>query len=153
MHAQSRPILCNPTDCSSPGSSVHGIIQACSSPGSSVHGIIQARILVWVAIFSSRGSSQFRNQMLISGISSTDRQVDSLPLCHLGSPWYLESCWINQFRDWIEDYRWEELSRLDIYRATRGRLCEVETRILMQGKPILILNWSRDSQPDVKGSW
>ena len=37
--------------------------------------------------------------------------------------------------------------------ATRGRLCEAETRILTQGKPILILNWSRDSQPDVKGSW
>ena len=29
----------------------------CSSPGSSVHGIIQASILEWVAIFSSRGSS------------------------------------------------------------------------------------------------
>ena len=29
----------------------------CSLPGSSVHGIFQARILKWVAIFSSRGSS------------------------------------------------------------------------------------------------
>ena len=29
-----------------------------SSPGSSVHGILQARILVWVAIPFSRGSSQ-----------------------------------------------------------------------------------------------
>ena len=29
----------------------------CSLPGSSVHGISQARILEWVAIFSSRGSS------------------------------------------------------------------------------------------------
>ena len=33
----------------------------CSQPGSSVHGILQARILEWVAIFSSRGSSQCRN--------------------------------------------------------------------------------------------
>ena len=29
----------------------------CSPPGSSVHGILQARILEWVAIPSSRGSS------------------------------------------------------------------------------------------------
>ena len=37
-HAKS---LCNPVDC--------------SLPGSSVHGILQARILKWVAISSSRG--------------------------------------------------------------------------------------------------
>ena len=33
----------------------------CSWPGSSVHGISQARILKWVAISSSRGSSQPRD--------------------------------------------------------------------------------------------
>ena len=32
----------------------------CSLPGSSVHGILQARILEWVAISFSRGSSQPR---------------------------------------------------------------------------------------------
>ena len=36
--------LCNPTDC--------------SLPGSSVHGILPARILEWVAISYSKGSSQ-----------------------------------------------------------------------------------------------
>ena len=41
--AQSYPTLCNPVDC--------------SLPGSSVHGILQARILEWVAISFSRGSS------------------------------------------------------------------------------------------------
>ena len=34
----------------------------CSLPGSSVHGILQARILEWVAISFSRGSSQPRDQ-------------------------------------------------------------------------------------------
>ena len=34
----------------------------CSSPGSSVHGILQVRILEWVAISSSRGSSWPRDQ-------------------------------------------------------------------------------------------
>ena len=33
----------------------------CSPPGSSVHGILQARILEWVAMPSSRGSSQSRD--------------------------------------------------------------------------------------------
>ena len=37
-----------------------------SPPGSSVQGIFQARILKWVAISSSRGSSQSRDQNRIS---------------------------------------------------------------------------------------
>ena len=36
-----------------------------SSPGSSVHGILQARILEWVAVSSSRGSSQARDPCLL----------------------------------------------------------------------------------------
>ena len=39
---------------------------AVSPPGSSVHGILQVRILQWVAMLSSRGSSQIRNRTLIS---------------------------------------------------------------------------------------
>ena len=35
----------------------------CTPPGSSVHGILQARILEWVAIPFSRGSSRFMDQM------------------------------------------------------------------------------------------
>ena len=38
----------------------------CSSPGSSVHGILQATILEWVAMPSSRGSSQPNNWTCIS---------------------------------------------------------------------------------------
>ena len=34
----------------------------CSLPGSSVHGILQARILEWIAIFFSRASSWLRDQ-------------------------------------------------------------------------------------------
>ena len=50
--AQSCPTLCNPVDC--------------SPPGSSVGGILQARILEWVAMPSSRGSSQPRDQTQVS---------------------------------------------------------------------------------------
>ena len=59
--------LCNPMDC--------------GPPGSSVHGILQARILEWVAMPSSRGSSQPR-------IKPRDPtlQVDSLPSELSGKP-------------------------------------------------------------------
>ena len=36
----------------------------CSPPGSSVHGILKARVLEWVAISSSRGSSRPRDWTL-----------------------------------------------------------------------------------------
>ena len=42
-----------------------------SPPGSSVHGIFQSRILEWVAISSSRGSSQPRDQTLVSCLFCT----------------------------------------------------------------------------------
>ena len=48
----SRVRLCDPTDC--------------SPPGSSVHRILQARILEWVVIPFSRASSQLRNQTRVS---------------------------------------------------------------------------------------
>ena len=50
-----------------------------SLPDSSVHGISQARILEWVAVSFSRGSSWH-------GLNPCLLQVDSLPLCYLGSP-------------------------------------------------------------------
>ena len=40
----------------------------CSLPSSSVHGILQARILHWVAISFSRGSSRPRDRTLVSCI-------------------------------------------------------------------------------------
>ena len=46
-------------------------ILCCSSPGSSVHGILQARILEWVAIPFSRWSSWPRDRTLVSCV--TDR--------------------------------------------------------------------------------
>ena len=131
--AQSCSTLWDPMDCSRPGSSLHGILQArvlesvaisfsrgssqprdwtrvshtvadalpteppgksmrghnslkvkvlvaqwcltfcdpmdCSPPGSSVHGSLQARILEWVAISFSRGSSQPRDQTKVSCIA------------------------------------------------------------------------------------
>ena len=52
---QSCPTLCDPIDC--------------SPPGSPVPGILQARILQWVAMPSSRGSSKRRDQTQVSRIA------------------------------------------------------------------------------------
>ena len=49
---QSCPTLCDPMNC--------------SPPASSVHGILQARILEWVALSFSRGSSQPRDWTHVS---------------------------------------------------------------------------------------
>ena len=46
-----------------------------SPPGSSVHGIFQARILEWVALPSSRGSSWLRDQAHISYGSCIGRHI------------------------------------------------------------------------------
>ena len=58
---------------------------ACSPPGSSDHGIHQARILEWVAMPSSRGSSRPRDQTCVSCISCiAGRFSDPLGSPHLG---------------------------------------------------------------------
>ena len=53
--AQLCPNLCNPMDC--------------GPQGSSVCGIFQARVLEWVAVPFSRGSSQSRDQTLVSCVA------------------------------------------------------------------------------------
>ena len=55
VRAQPCPTLCSPVDC--------------NPPGSSVHGVFQAGILEWVAMSSSRGSSQPRDQTWVSWVS------------------------------------------------------------------------------------
>ena len=60
--AQSRPTLCDPTDYT-------------------IHGILQARILEWVAVPFSRGSSQPRYRTQVSSL-----WADSLPAEPPGKP-------------------------------------------------------------------
>ena len=56
----------------------------CSPPGSSVHGMLQARVLEWVAMSFSRGSSQPRDQTCVSCLLHW--QAGSLPLTPCGKP-------------------------------------------------------------------
>ena len=69
----------------------------CNLPGSSIHGILQARILAWVAISFSRGSSPPRDRADVP--LSPALQMGSFPLSHLGSPaasslWHLRGAWL-----------------------------------------------------------
>ena len=69
--AQLCPTLCYPMDY--------------SPPGSSVHGIFQARILDWIAISFSRGSSQPRGQTssaaLAGGFLTTEPPRQHVQIC------------------------------------------------------------------------
>ena len=57
-----------------------------SPPGSSVHGILQARILEWVAMPSSRGSSQLGDRTCVCLIVSCTGRPVLYHERHLGSP-------------------------------------------------------------------
>ena len=77
LAAQSCLTLCNPVDC--------------SPPGFSAHGILQARILEWVAISFSR-------DLLNPGIEpgSPELQADSLPSEPQGKPHFFFFIWIRK---------------------------------------------------------
>ena len=91
QNTEESSVLCDPMDC--------------SPPGSSVHGILQARILEWGAISFSRGSSQPRDRTL----SLLHWQAGSLPLVPPGKPHkrhnYKSKSWIVDA--WmLEERRW-----------------------------------------------
>ena len=65
--AQSCPTLCDPIDC--------------SAPGSSVHGIFQPIVLEWIAISFSRGSSQPRAQTWVSHNLDRRRLYSQAEVC------------------------------------------------------------------------
>ena len=59
--AQSCPTLCDPTDC--------------SPPGSSVHGILQARILEWVAISFSKEAHELPQRLLNTKVQTLTQKI------------------------------------------------------------------------------
>ena len=89
--AQSCPTPCDPMDC--------------SPPGFSVHGVFQARILEWVAVYFSGGSSLPRDQTHVSCLSrwtpylwasrealavvSTVQQIDSATHTPVSPPFWV----------------------------------------------------------------
>ena len=83
VHALSRVWLCDPVDY--------------SPPGSSVHGILQARVLEWVAISSSRGSSPPKDQISFSGFFCIAGKFFTTAWEALGGEWIHAHVWLSAF--------------------------------------------------------
>ena len=64
----------------------------CSLPGSTAHGIFQARILEWVAISFSRGSSWPKDQVHVSCIAGRFLTVLATPKVPVSSKWCRRLC-------------------------------------------------------------
>ena len=73
---QSCPALCSPADC--------------KLPCSSVHGIFQARVLEWVAISFSRGSSRPRDGKVLEWGAIAFSEIESHCLLY-STVWYTEA--------------------------------------------------------------
>ena len=83
----------------------------CSLSGSSIHGIFQARMLEWIAISFSRGSSWPRNQTLVSRIAgrrftvwATREAKWSESLSHVQlfvTPWIVHGILQSRILEWV----------------------------------------------------
>ena len=93
---QSCPTLWDPMDC--------------RSPGPVAHGIFQARILEWVAISSSRGSSQSRDWTCVSCTA-----VASLPAEPSGKPDIHTYQDIKGFDPWVRKIPWRKKWQLTVF--------------------------------------
>ena len=118
--AQSCLTLCNPMDC--------------SPPGSSVHWISQARILEWVAISFSRASSRPRD-WLVSCVFCIGRQV----LYHCASwkapKYFFHSLILIQRIDALKLWCWGRLLRVPwtARRLKESILKEINPEYLLEG--------------------
>ena len=118
VKVKSCPTLCDPVDC--------------SPPGSSVHGILQERILEWVAIFFSKGSSWPRDWTQVFHIPGRGFNLWSYEPCcveppktgHGGEVWKKCGHWrrnwqtTSVFLPWEPHEEYEKAKRYDTERWT-----------------------------------
>ena len=123
--------VCNPMDC--------------SSPGSSVHEILQARILEWVAKPSFRGSSQARDWTHVSYISCIGRWIKPTWEAHYNN-YYTKILLLYSkiYIKYIFSRHWE-------YKNEQKEVCCLESshptkryKAIAIGKATLSLYWKRE---------
>ena len=94
----------------------------CSSPGSSVYGILQARILEWIAISFSRGSSWPRNRIWV--------------FCIAGG-WFIDWAKMDEYwrTDGFELWCWRRLLRIPwtARRSNQSVLKEINPEYSLEG--------------------
>ena len=102
----------------------------CRQPGSSVPGISQARILEWVAISFSRGSSQPRNQTHVSCMS---RQI----LYHWAT-WEVVPSHVPPIKAWSKSKYKENCSNhLTIFIVNQGKFFPLSDRCDRNGSHLI----------------
>ena len=118
-----------------------------SPPGSSVHGIIQARILEWVAMPSSRGSSWARDQNFFMSPALADRFFTGVPP---GKPYNICYVWNLKKK---KLYKWTYLRN-----KQKLRLCafsqscpQPSARLMLTtlGVPMECQPWGKDVQGEM----
>ena len=128
--AQSCPTFCDLIDC--------------SPPGSSVHGILQARILEWVSVPSSRRSSRLRDWALVSYIPCLAKWF-LYYMHHLGSPWVTTGSVFSIWRNvWIFSTVW--ITTWNMLYSGCGLLPHNWELLFIYG-----LNWAGYSHQPAKG--
>ena len=112
------PTVCSPMDC--------------SPPGSSIHRILQARILEWVAIRFSRGSSRPRDRTQVSHIVSRHFTIWATSCQGIKRIYKKAECWrIDAFELWC----WRRLLRVTwtARRSNQSILREINPEYSMEG--------------------
>ena len=116
------PTLCDPVDF--------------SPPVSSVHGILQARILEWVAVPSSRGSSQPRDQIQFVFIAGRFSIAEPLGKEDNSKPGFLNLCAIDTLGQITLCWGWGALQCILGYLAAlqppRPSKCQCHPSLLLK---------------------
>ena len=97
----------------------------CSPPGSSVHGILQARILEWVAISFSRGSSRPRDWTQVSCIAGrclTPEPPGKLPV------------WIKNLTTTKKNLSWHLFCRCACKEEAQASFCVLDLKSIFSGR-------------------
>ena len=135
--AQSCPTLCDPMDC--------------SLPGSSVHGIFQAIVLEWIAISFSGGSSGPRDRTQVSLI--VDKRFTAWAtreaLDMLYSSNKKHSPILRTLQDWLYNYQWLSFFS-NTYLQTHSLRAAPENSVLFIFSPLHLAQVLRHSKYSIK---
>ena len=136
----------------------------CSLPGSSVHGVLQARTLEWVAMLSSRGSSQPRGQTQVfctAGFFAVwgTREAQVFLRHSKEVPWEFQLYhWMESSLHWVTDYHVELLFHMKIHellsQLSQSKGCEQQLpRTEVSSLDSLVFLWVLSSEAILNTLW